>query len=169
MAYLWSFRTFGKLVAESLWQIILSIPSAASITQTNIRTLNTLTSDHVERRDCSPMRCWRVTHGRAITSFYVARRQCVNCVVIVTNRRLHSDTRMFPCKFSFCLCLLKSLRPSLALQCEQTVVLDFCCLLSHFSSGDTPFCACKVRWELSTVCGCKRKPNIYLSTLTLYV
>jgi hypothetical protein len=25
--------------------------------------LNTLTSGHVERRDCSPMRCWRVTHS----------------------------------------------------------------------------------------------------------
>jgi hypothetical protein len=24
--------------------------------------VNTLTSGHVERRDCSPMRCWRVTH-----------------------------------------------------------------------------------------------------------
>jgi hypothetical protein len=24
--------------------------------------VNTLTSSHVERRDCSPMRCWRVTH-----------------------------------------------------------------------------------------------------------
>jgi hypothetical protein len=31
-------------------------------TYTRLALLNTLTSGHVERRDCSPMRCWRVEH-----------------------------------------------------------------------------------------------------------